>query len=492
MSTISLDFVSDSAGHSAADVTVVGAVSTKDGPRLHAAPGFESLEEVLTQLGVTGSPDSFARVILPDAPSTVVAVIGIGREVTPETLRAAAGSAVRQLAGTASVRLALGLSAHAEVVAVAEGAAIGAYSYTREKGLSEPKTAVESVTIVAPEPLSDDEAERALETARAVHLVRDLGNTSASELTPEVFADAAVDAASELPIDVTVWDVPKLEAGGFGGILGVGRGSVHGPRLVKLEYAPDGATSHIALVGKGITFDTGGLSLKPANGMMGMKYDMLGAATALATITAAARIGIKTRMTAWLCLAENMPSGSATRPGDVLKMYGGRTVEVTNTDAEGRLVMADGLAVASEEQPDLIVDVATLTGAAVIALGKRYTGVMGNDERASDVVALADSIGEKFWRMPLPSELRANLDSDVADLVNANLSRREGGMLLAGHFLAEFVGTREGSDEQISWVHLDIAGPGDNGSATYGYNGKGATGVTVRTLLALAEQQAGA
>ncbi|MCW4459607.1 leucyl aminopeptidase [Microbacterium sp. MPKO10] len=492
MSTLSLDFAPDSPLSADADITIVGAIATPDGPRLHAVDGFESLSGVLSALGVSGAADSMTRAVVPDSPSTVVAVIGIGREATPESLRQAAGSAVRQLAGTASVRFALPLTDHADVVAVAEGAALGAYTYTSEKGVSDKTAPVASVTIVAPEPLSDDEVLRVTATARAVHLVRDLGNTSASELTPEDFAAAASDEASGLPIETTVWDVPQLEADGFGGIIGVGRGSEHGPRLVKLDYSPAGATSHIALVGKGITFDTGGLSLKPSTGMMGMKYDMLGAATALATITAAARIGIATRVTAWLCMAENMPSGSATRPGDVLKMYGGRTVEVTNTDAEGRLVMADGLAAASEEHPDLIVDVATLTGAAVVALGKRYTGVMGNDDSAANVVAIADRIGEKFWEMPLPAELRSALDSDVADMVNANLSRREGGMLVAGHFLSEFVGTREGSDEKISWVHLDIAGPGDNGTATYGYNGKGATGVTVRTLLALAEQQASA
>ncbi|QPZ40051.1 leucyl aminopeptidase [Paramicrobacterium chengjingii] len=492
MSQISLEFETESAPSTKTDITVIGAVSSSDGPRLHAIEGFESLTDMLTNLGVSGSADALSRVVLPDSPSTVIAVVGLGREVTADALRGAAGAAVRQLAGIASVRFAFPLTDHADVIAVAEGAALGAYAYTQEKGMSERTSPVEAVTIVAPEPLTADEAKRVVETARAVHLVRDLGNTSASALTPEVFADTAVDEASDLPITTRVWDVAQLESEGFGGILGVGRGSERGPRLVKLDYSPAGATSHIALVGKGITFDTGGLSLKPASGMMGMKYDMLGAATALATITAAARIGINTRITAWLCLAENMPSGSATRPGDVLKMYGGRTVEVTNTDAEGRLVMADGLVAASEENPDLIVDVATLTGAAVVALGKRYTGVMGNDESAAEVVDIADGVGEKFWRMPLPSELRSALDSDVADLVNANLSRREGGMLVAGHFLSEFIGTRTDTDEPISWVHLDIAGPGDNGTSTYGYNGKGATGVTVRTLLTLAERHAGA
>jgi leucyl aminopeptidase len=290
-------------------------------------------------------------------------------------------------------------------------------------------------------------------------------------------------------VDVTIWDEKALEADGFGGILGVGLGSTRGPRLVKVSYAPTGAARHLALVGKGITFDTGGLSLKPPTGMVGMKYDMTGAATVLAVTLAAARLALPVRLTAWLCIAENMPSGSALRPNDVLRIRGGRTVEVLNTDAEGRLVMADGLVAASEEQPDAIVDVATLTGAAMVALGTRYAGVMGDDALVQKVVSAATDAGELVWPMPLPGELRASLNSEIADIANANPGNTAGGMLLAGVFLQEFVGTTgEGeSATRIPWAHLDIAGPAKGPAAPYGFTGKGPTGVTVRALLRLAE-----
>jgi len=284
---------------------------------------------------------------------------------------------------------------------------------------------------------------------------------------------------------VTVLAEEELRAGGFGGILGVGQGSSRGPRLVKVEYAPEGAAKHLALVGKGITYDTGGLSLKPAGSMLGMKDDMTGAATVLAVTVAAARLALPVRLTAWLCVAENMVSGTSIRPDDVLTIRGGTTVEVTNTDAEGRLVMADGLVAASEETPDAIVDVATLTGAQVVALGTRTVGVMGNDALADEVVGLAGRVGETFWRMPLPGELRARLDSDVADLVNATPGNTAAGMLLAGVFLQEFVGRRE-DGSALPWVHLDIAGPSNNKGGGYGFTAKGSTGVSVRTLLELA------
>jgi leucyl aminopeptidase len=290
-------------------------------------------------------------------------------------------------------------------------------------------------------------------------------------------------------VDVTIWDEEALRRDGFGGILGVGQGSSRPPRLVKLAYAPEGASRHIALVGKGITFDTGGLSLKPAASMLGMKDDMTGAATVLAVVRAVAELSLNVRVTAWLCIAENMPSGTAIRPGDVLRISNGTTVEVTNTDAEGRLVMADGLVAASAEQPDAIIDVATLTGAQVVALGNRYTGVMGDEELVSQVLSSAKASGEFMWPMPFAEELRALLRSEVADIANAKVGNRAGGMIVAGLFLREFVG--KVSDEKdapsIPWAHLDIAGPGTNGESPYGFTGTGPTGVAVRTLLRLAE-----
>jgi leucyl aminopeptidase len=217
-----------------------------------------------------------------------------------------------------------------------------------------------------------------------------------------------------------------------------------------------------------------------------MKTDMTGAGTVLAATVAAARLGLDTKVTAWLCLAENMPSGSAIRPGDVLTLKNGKTVEVTNTDAEGRLVLGDGMAAASLEQPDAIVDIATLTGAQMVALGDRTTGLMGSDDLVDRVRALADSVAEPIWPMPLPEELDARLGSEVADMVNATVGQTAGGMLLAAKFLERFVGqTAEGTT--IPWAHLDIAGPSENRGAGYGWLGKGATGVMLRTLVALAE-----
>ena len=295
-----------------------------------------------------------------------------------------------------------------------------------------------------------------------------------------------MDAVAQLPVDVTVLDEKALAEGGYGGILGVGQGSVRPPRLVRLDYAPTGADRHIALVGKGITFDTGGLSLKPPASMVGMKYDMCGAATVLAVVRAAALLRLPVRVTGWMCIADNMPSGSAIRPGDVLRTLGGTTVEVLNTDAEGRLVLADGLVAASREQPDVIVDVATLTGAITVALGTRHAGVMGDDEAVARYLAAAERVGELAWPLPLPAHMEDELDSPIADLLNAKVGDPAGGSLFAGLFLQRFVG-RVSEDEdspRIPWVHLDIAGVGMNKGAAYGFTDKGPTGAAVRSMIA--------
>jgi leucyl aminopeptidase len=219
--------------------------------------------------------------------------------------------------------------------------------------------------------------------------------------------------------------------------------------------------------------------------MVGMKYDMTGAATSFQAIVAIAQLGLPVQVTAWLCLAENMPSSTAQRPDDVIRIRNGKTVEVLNTDAEGRLVLADGLSAAVETKPDLIVDIATLTGAATIALGNRYAGLMGADKAVKTVETAASKAGELVWHMPLPTELRALLNSDVADIANVKIGNRAGGMLVGGHFLREFV------PADIDWAHLDIAGPADNSGSAYGYTPKGGTGVILRTLVAVAEGLAG-
>ena len=321
----------------------------------------------------------------------------------------------------------------------------------------------------------------------AVALARDLVNAPPNVLYPESFADLVLERASGTAVEVEVWDPERLEQERCGGILGVGRGSGRGPRMVTLRYTPEGATGHLALVGKGITFDSGGLCLKPGAAMITMKMDMGGAAACAAATLAIAELGLPVQVTAYLCLAENMTGELAQRPGDVVTMRDGRTVEIINTDAEGRLVMADGLALASELQPDAIVDVATLTGACIIALGERTIGVMGNDDELRDsLVRLGTEVGDTAWPLPMLEEIRPTLDTPVADLKHTG--ERSAGAMVAATFLQEFVGKRgEGEDaEQIPWAHLDIAGPAYNEKSPWGYRPKGGTGAGVRSLVALA------
>lgn len=480
-------------GGSAPDLLVLGVQKTDAGPRLLSDdPAFAGVAAALPQIGATGAADELRRLPAVEGSAIPVALIGVGKEVTADTLRAAAGAASRQLTGVERLSVALPVTSAAETQAVLEGAGIGAYAYTdyRVATLDATKTPARNIVAHVAADLADETtAARATAVVTAVHQVRDLVNMPPSDLYPETLADAAVALAEGLPVDVEVLDVAALEAGGFGGILGVGSGSSRGPRLAVVRYAPEGAERHLALVGKGITFDSGGLSLKPAASMVGMKYDMTGAATVLAVTLAAARLNLPVRVTAWMCIAENLPSGTAARPNDVLRIRGGKTVEVLNTDAEGRLVLADGLVAASEEHPDAIVDVATLTGGARVAMGERYVPVMGADELVSKVIAAGTSTGEPLWQMPLPPELRAVLDSDIADIANARTGNPNGGMLVAAHFLKYFVGTAsdEADAAQIPWAHLDIAGAANNAGSPHGEVGKGPTGATVRTLIALAE-----
>ncbi|WP_380175045.1 leucyl aminopeptidase [Kineococcus sp. DHX-1] len=419
----------------------------------------------------------------------LVTLTGVGTSPDAEALRRATGAAVRALAGHRRVALGLPVADATTAAALAEGAALGAYAFTRYRAAT--REPVAEVTLLVDKPR--DKAlraavERAGVVAAAVHTARDLINTAPADLAPADLADAAVQAAAGTGLTVRVLDEDALAAGGYGGILGVGQGSSRPPRLVVLEHAPARAKGHLAFVGKGITFDSGGLSIKPAAGMETMKSDMSGAAAVLAAVRAVAELDLPVKVTGWLAVAENMPSGTAIRPSDVLTMFGGTTVEVLNTDAEGRLVLGDALVAASAEQPDAVVDVATLTGAQVVALGNRVSGVMGNDDafRAA-LLAAAERAGESFWPMPLPEELRATLDSPVADL--ANIGDRAGGMLVAAVFLREFVGSTP-AGSPIPWAHLDIAGPAFATGEPWGYTHRGGTGVAVRTLVALAEDHA--
>jgi leucyl aminopeptidase len=498
MAAPTLSFCSTAALAAEADVLVLGVLQADAGPHLLSDdPSFAGVAAALTQLGTTGAADELRRLPSVKGSRTALALIGLGKEVTADTLRAAAGAATRQLLGIERLAFALPVTTTAEAQAVLEGAGIGAYAYTayRVATRESTKTPASVITVYVPEALADEATTaRAAAVVTAIHQVRDLVNMPPSDLYPETLAAAAVELAEGLPVEVEVLDVAALEAGGYGGILGVGLGSSRGPRLAVVRYSPapslaDRTTAHLALVGKGITFDSGGLSLKPAVSMVGMKYDMTGAATVLAVTLAAARLRLPVRITAWLCIAENLPSGTAARPNDVLRMRGGKTVEVLNTDAEGRLVLADGIVAASEEYPDAIVDVATLTGGARVSMGERYVPVMGDDALVTRTIAAGAAVGEPIWHMPLPPELRSVLDSDVADIANARPGNPTGGMLVAAHFLKYFVGGVSDAEDapQIPWVHLDIAGAANNAGSPHGEFGKGPTGVTVRTLIALAE-----
>jgi leucyl aminopeptidase len=457
-----------------ADVLVLAVRSADDGAVLVGA-GLPDLD--LAALGFTGAVGDTARLPGTGVAASSLLLVGIGRTVDADGLRAAAATAIRRLAGSEHVALALPVDDDTALAAVLEGAALGAYAFTayRQRSLAAQKAPVGRVTVVGPG-AGPEAAHRATVVGDAVALVKDLVNTPPNDLPPAVLADRAVRTAADAGATATVWDETALEAGGFGGI-------------VRVAWEPEGAATSVALVGKGITFDSGGLSLKPPASMVGMKYDMTGAATVLAVVAAAARLALPVRVTAWLCIAENLPSGSAMRPNDVIRIRGGRTVEVLNTDAEGRLVLADGLVAAGEEEPDLIIDVATLTGAVITALGNRYVGAMGDGDLVARTQRAAQRAGELVWHLPLPEELRTILASDVADIANVKIGSTAGGALVAAQFLHDFVPERaDGSP--VPWVHLDIAGAAENKGSAYGATGSGPTGVMVRTLVALLEDVA--
>lgn len=464
-----------------ADALVLALPPLEDAdPLLADWPG---LADSLAAVGFTGSASSTVRAYAPDATAKPLIVVGTGATPDSAALRDAIGSAVRVTTGFESLAVAAPAVPAELWRSVAEGAVLGGYRFAGYKTGTAPQRA-SRVTVHSPTgvPESDADAARAIGSAAAI--VKDLVNTPAEWLGPQDFADQAIASVAELPVTVDVYDETRLAEEGFGGILGVGQGSDRPPRFIRVDYAPEGAERHVAIVGKGITFDTGGLSLKPPASMVGMKYDMCGAATALAVVRAAAALALPVRVSGWLCVADNMPSGRATRPGDVLRMLDGTTVEVLNTDAEGRLVLADGLVAASRAHPDVIVDVATLTGAISVALGNRHTGVMGEDEAVAAYLAAAERAGELAWHLPLPAHMEDELDSPIADLQNAKIGDPTGGSLFAGLFLRRFVG-RVGDEPdaaRIPWVHLDIAGSGTTKTA-YGASEKGPTAAVVRSLL---------
>jgi leucyl aminopeptidase len=438
----------------------------------------------------TGAPDDV--LLLPTygalaAPAVLLVGVGPDAGRSAETLRRAAAVAVGAAGKAATMATALhqaGLpgadNAGAALAAVAEGTVLAAYRFQRHKSAPDPGLAAATLLVDGDRALAaaDPVLHRAEVAARATLAARDLVNEPASRINPATLAAEAVRLARAAGLEHEVLTGPALRRGRFGAVLAVGGGSATGPRLVRLRYRPPGAGRHVALVGKGVTFDTGGIDLKRGASMDGMKDDMAGAAAILAAVTAAAELELPTAVTAVLPLVENMPGASAMRPGDVVTARNGVTVEVTNTDAEGRLILADGLALAAEDGPDAILDLATLTGSVVHGLGLGCTGVFGNTPAlTAEVLAAAARAGELACELPIIEDYRRFLDSEVADLVNA--SNEPGDSVQAALFLREFVaGT--------PWVHLDIAGPATAKEARY-YQPKGASGWGVRTLLAFLE-----
>jgi leucyl aminopeptidase len=420
-----------------------------------------------------------------------IMLLGIGprSDVSPDALRRAIGRVAPQLAKRESIATTLaqaaGRSAEDAIQAVVEGLLLGSYRFTAYKsGQIEDtpqKPALKRVTVIGSARWDAGAAKAALGrgavVAQAVAWARDLVNMPAIDCTPSFLAKQAQAMAKEVDLTSKIWVEAELKRGGFGGILGVGAGSANPPRLIELRYRGAGARDvPIALTGKGISFDSGGLSIKPADAMEWMKSDMGGAASILATMRAIALLKPKVNVIAAIPSAENMPGGSAIRPGDVLKHRNGKTSEVLNTDAEGRLILADALAYLSEQKPrpGVIIDTATLTGACMIALGEDIFGVMGNDAGlARDIVSASEQVGEQGWELPLWKGYRRHIDSEVADI--KNIGKRYGGAITAALFLSEFV-------HGIPWAHLDIAGPAFADKAG-DYWPKGGTGVPVRTLV---------
>lgn len=467
------------------DALVVAAFKTDGAPELSpTAAAIDGvldgyLNEHLRGVSFKGSSSEIATITTGrQMEAKVVVVVGLGtkKDLRPAVLRRAAGAAARRLSERAVVATTLHEDGDRDAVAaVAEGFLLATYRYTDLK--SEPNEAKLKRLLL----LGADEAavERGRARAEATLLARDLINEPAATLTPEALAARAREVADVVGMECHVLEPEAIASRGLNGVLSVAKGSDVPPRFIELRYRPTGASGRVALVGKGVTFDSGGLSLKDGKNMETMKTDMSGAAAVIGVMSVVARLGIKLEIDAYIPAVENMPSGKALKPGDVIKHYGGKTAEVLNTDAEGRLILADALAVAAETKPDAIVDVATLTGSIMVALGRDMTGLFCNDdELAAQLEAASEATGELMWRMPLHSDYRRQIDSEVADF--KNVGTRYGGSIVAALFLKEFV------PDDIPWAHLDIAGPAraESDSAD---GPKGGTGVGTRTLLSWLE-----
>ena len=435
--------------------------------------------DFLAERGFEGNPGEALAV--PSGRGTWIALgVGEPEEVTAETLRKAAAAFVRTAwkdrtgATTLLAAAPEGLDPAQAAQAIAEGASLAAYRFSRYK--ADPKPCLlESIAVVGTGDAAQQGLDRGARVATAVALARDLVNEPARAMTPRRLAEVAAEVAEGEGLTLTVLDEVAIAAEGLGGLAGVASGSDEPPRLIELVYEPPSPEGTVALVGKGITFDSGGLSIKTAEGMETMKTDKSGAAAVLAAMSVIAALAPPVKVIGIIPATENMPGGSALKPGDVLTARNGKTIEVLNTDAEGRLVLADGLSLAVEAGVDAIIDVATLTGACVVALGRKVAGLMGNHAGWIDQVGQAAArAGEDVWPLPLPEEYRKQIDSDVADVKNIG-GGRYAGALTAGLFLREFVA-------DVPWAHLDIAGPARS-EEDEGYLQKGGTGFGVRTLV---------
>ena len=433
-----------------------------------------ALADYLVERDFHGKPGSFE--IVPTLGRTkpkAIAVVGVGRrdEVSPAQVRKAAGAAAKRLSDRGVVATTLPSLCEGATTAAVEGFLLGPYSYTRFK--SDPKqNKTEQLVLLSG---TQEEVDRGVVLANATTLARDLQNEPPNSLTPDALARKAQEVADVTGLACTVWDENEIEQHGFGGLSAVARGAINPPRFIQLHYAPEDAVGKVAIIGKGVTFDSGGLSLKPANSMETMKSDMTGAAAVIAAMGSLKRLGVKTEVLAFIPTTENLPSGDSMKPGDVITHYNGRTTEVNNTDAEGRLILADALSFACEQEPEAIIDVATLTGGIMVALGLRMSGLFAtDDELSAEIHAASEAAGEPIWRLPLADEFKRDLDSDVADMKNSG--PRWGSAIIGAIFLKQHL--RNG----IPWAHLDIAGT-DWADKPHELGPKGATGVMARTLI---------
>lgn len=456
------------------DATFVVGVMAENEPAPGAEEAFALADPALLELakfeGKTGQ-----TLALPHDTAKSLLLVGLGDEASFESIRSAAGNAVRAVKTERAVTNLNLIPVDGATRAVVEGAALGGYQYRTYK------TEGEELTIEVLELIEADESKivETLVTTDATNMARNWGNTPALDLAPEVLAEMIREAAGESGLSAEIWDEEQITDEKLGALLGVAAGSDRPPRLVILEYRPEGARAHLGLVGKGITFDSGGLSIKTAPFMEEMKEDMSGAAIVAAATIAIARLGMPIRVTTVTPLTDNAIGGNATRPGDVLRPVSGPTIEVLNTDAEGRLVLADGLGIVRRYEPDLIIDVATLTGAARVALGDKIAAVFASDsDLARDILDAASRAGEHFWEMPLFKDYKKSIESDIADIKNISASRY-GGAITAAVFLSQYV-------DDDRWAHLDIAGPARS-RETAGEQVKGSSGIGVRTLVEFAK-----